>query len=67
MRLFQVPLNTCLANPFFASLSVHGLHYTAYAASSTVERALQNRSCRPPKSRRGLVGAVHTVSEERTH
>ena len=34
MRLFQAPLDTCLGSPFFASLSVHGLHFTVYAASS---------------------------------
>ena len=33
MRLFQAPLDTCLGSPFFASLSVHGLHFTVYAAS----------------------------------
>ena len=31
MRLFQAALGTCLDNPFFASLSVHGLHFTVYA------------------------------------
>ena len=34
MRLFQAALDTCLDNPFFASLSVHGLHFTVYAPSS---------------------------------
>ena len=33
MRLFQAPLDTCLGSPFFASLSVHGLHFMVYAAS----------------------------------
>ena len=33
MRLFQAALDTCLDSPFFASLSVHGLHFTAYAPS----------------------------------
>ena len=33
MRLFQAPLDTCLGSPFSASLSVHGLHFTVYAAS----------------------------------
>ena len=32
MRLFQAPLDTCLGSPFFASLSVHGLHLTVYTA-----------------------------------
>ena len=32
MRLFQAPLDTCLGSPFFASLSVHGLHFTVSAA-----------------------------------
>ena len=31
MRLFQAALDTCLGSPFFASLSVHGLHFTVYA------------------------------------
>ena len=31
MRLFQAALDTCLDSPFFASLSVHGLHFTVYA------------------------------------
>ena len=31
MRLFQAALGTCLDSPFFASLSVHGLHFTVYA------------------------------------
>ena len=34
MRLFQAALDTCLGSPFFASLSVHGLHFTVYAPSS---------------------------------
>ena len=34
MRLFQAALDTCLDSPFFASLSVHGLHFTVYAPSS---------------------------------
>ena len=33
---FQAPLDTCLGSPFFASLSVHGLHFTVYAASNMV-------------------------------
>ena len=37
MRLFQAPLDTCLVSPFFASLSVHGLHFTVYAASMCAE------------------------------
>ena len=31
MRLFQAALDTCLDSPLFASLSVHGLHFTVYA------------------------------------
>ena len=34
MHLFQAPLGTCLDSPFFASLSVHGLHFTVYAPSN---------------------------------
>ena len=33
MRLFQAALDTRLDSPFFASLSVHGLHFTVYASS----------------------------------
>ena len=33
MRLSKAALDTCLDNPFFASLSVHGLHFTVYAPS----------------------------------
>ena len=33
VRLFQAALDTCLDSPFFASLSVHGLHFTVYAPS----------------------------------
>ena len=31
MRLSQAALDTCLDSPFFASLSVHGWHFTVYA------------------------------------
>ena len=34
MRLFQAALDTCLDSPCFASLSVHGLHFTVYAPSN---------------------------------
>ena len=34
MRLFQAALDTCLDSPFFASLSIHGLHFTVYAPSN---------------------------------
>ena len=37
MRLFQAPLDTCLDSPFFAGLSVHGLHFTVYALSTCVD------------------------------
>ena len=33
MRLFQAALDTCLDSLFFASLSVHGLHFTVYEPS----------------------------------
>ena len=33
MRPFQAALDTCLGSLFFASLSVHGLRFTVYAAS----------------------------------
>ena len=35
MRLSQAPLDSCLGSPFLASLSVHGLHFTGYAALSS--------------------------------
>ena len=38
MRTFQAALDTCLDSPFFASLSVHGLHFTVYAPSTTAWR-----------------------------
>ena len=34
MGISQAPLDTCLGSPFFASLSVHGLHFTVDAPSS---------------------------------
>ena len=40
MRLFQAPLDTCLDSPFFAGLSVHGLHFTVYAPSTFVLLAI---------------------------
>ena len=36
MRLFQAALDTPLDRPFFASLSVRGLHFTVYAPSKNV-------------------------------
>ena len=36
MRLFQAALDTPLDSPFFANLSVHGLHFTVYAPSKQV-------------------------------
>ena len=33
MRPYQTPLDACLDSPFFASLSVHGLHFTVHKAS----------------------------------
>ena len=42
MRLFQAALDTCLDTPSFASLSVHGLHFTVYAPS----RNSRHFSCR---------------------
>ena len=35
VHLLQAALDTCLDSPFFASLSVHGLHFTVYAPSSS--------------------------------
>ena len=31
---FQAPLDTCFDSPLFASLSIHGLHFTVYAPSN---------------------------------
>ena len=37
MRLLQAALDTCLDSPFFASLSVHGLHFTVCAPSIRIQ------------------------------
>ena len=58
MRLFQGPLDTCLDSPFFASLSVHGLHFTVYAASRFRSQGFRKQGFRKlgiPK-----VGKTHT-------
>ena len=34
MRLYQAAFDIWLDSPLFASLSVHGLHFTVYAASN---------------------------------
>ena len=34
MRPFQAALDNCVDSPFFASLSVHGLHFPVYAPSN---------------------------------
>ena len=47
MRLFQAALDTCLDSPFFASLSVHGLHFTVYAPSTNA--VLAGGKVFPPK------------------
>ena len=46
MRLFQAPLrlDTCLDSPFFASLSIHGLHFTVYAPSNVILAAVWRRA-----------------------
>ena len=49
MRLFQAALDTCLGSPFFASLSVHGLHFTFYAPSKTPE--CREGNAHPQKTR----------------
>ena len=43
MRLFQAR-DTCHGSSLFASLSVHGLHFTVYAASSSALRARNDNS-----------------------
>ena len=51
MRLFQAPLNTCLGSPFFASLSIRGLHFMVYAASiKTLRGNSVVQRCRPEES-----------------
>ena len=35
MCLFQAPLDTCLDSPLLASLSVHDLHFTVHAPSTS--------------------------------
>ena len=37
MRLFQAALDTCHDSPFFACLSVHGLHFTVNAPLDSQE------------------------------
>ena len=41
MRLFQAAFDTCLDSPFFASLSVHGLHFMVYAPKRCNENFMQ--------------------------
>ena len=43
MHLSQAALDTCLGNPFFANLSVDGLHFTVYAPSSCHSSGLGSR------------------------
>ena len=47
MRLFQAALDNCHDSPFFASLSVHGLHFTVYAPSNHRRKIHPKKS--PPK------------------
>ena len=66
MRLFQAPLDTCLDSPFFASLSVHGLHFTVCELSSIYLGTYFFRSF--PKGRKieniqGLPPRLKTSSE----
>ena len=62
MRLFQAALDTCLGSPFFASLSIHGLHFTVYAPSKLFLKSIyrnkfgHNGSVRCPPT--DLVGAM---------
>ena len=48
MRLFQATLDTPLDNPFSATLSVHGLHFTVYAPSILGCQRLQSPALRNP-------------------
>ena len=57
MRLFQAALDTCLDSPFFASLSVHCLHFTVYVPSrkfKTKFGALSFRNFSDPE--KGVIG-----------
>ena len=56
MRLFKAALDTCLDSPFFSSLSVHGLHFTVYAASKSAglninlaKNSLEAMKCHSPR------------------
>ena len=61
MRLFQAALHTCLDSPFFANLSVHGLHFTVYAPS-----ILQGGSGTEPEPETRTVGTVSPETESGT-
>ena len=45
MRLFQAALDASLDSPFFASLSVHGLHFTVYAPSTSMQPIFDFNPC----------------------
>ena len=45
MRLFPAALDTPLDSPFSSTLSVHGLHFTVYAPSSSDSIAKLFRAC----------------------
>ena len=47
MCLFQAPLDSCLGSPFFASLSVHSLHFTVYAPSmkGSLQKGRFDKAC----------------------
>ena len=47
MRLFQVPLDTCLGSPLFASLSVHGFPRGPGEASKRREAKIAAREFLP--------------------
>ena len=70
MGLFQAALDTCLDSPFFASLSVHGLHFTVYAPSKIANvaasfadrlpvRREDQRRRSEKKIREGIMGLAH--------
>ena len=66
MRLFQAARDTPLDSPSFASLSVHGLHFTVYTPSkgfATLKSRLSFPATEPPDPTRVSEGFSEGVSE----
>ena len=54
MHLFKAALDTPLDSPFFASFSVHGLHFTVCAPSIKIDQLQDLDRASTPKKREGL-------------